>query len=105
MTGVTDWADGLDSKYGFELAHALPPELLGRLDTAAADLQAALLLVQAAVAVLDAAGVLLEDVGARYREGNGDASDAVDDALRGRTSYGRALDLAYAIDDELGKVL
>jgi hypothetical protein len=105
MTDVTDWAEGLDSNYGLELAHALPREVLGRLDMAVADLRAALLLVQAACATLSNVERILSDVGAQYRETNARRSDDVVNALRERTSYGRALDLAFAIDDELGRVL
>jgi hypothetical protein len=100
-----DWAAGHDRNYALELRDELSPALLARLDTAVTDLQAALLRVQAAVAVLDGVGGILERVAAEYREAGGDASEAVYDALRERTSYGRALDLAYHIDNELERVL
>jgi hypothetical protein len=111
MTDATDhWAEGLpESNYLLDVVEELGrhPELFDRLDLAAADVWAALLLVQAAAATLEAIQRIVDDVSERYRAAEGldqRLEYVVWEALRNRTPLGNALDSVHAIADTLSKI-
>lgn len=97
------WDDGLDSPYARKVAESITPGQLVSLEGAADMLEVALTMVKYAMTVL---GPIVETHHRAIVEAPEEwpLEDAVYDALRDRTPYGRAIDAAISLQEAVKTV-
>ena len=94
----------IDTDYAREVEALLTPEVIEGLQRAALVLRVALDDVKSAMDVLEPLQEAYQDAGLRRYKAGEVSTDDVYDALNERTPYGRAVDLAHDIADEVKRV-